>query len=83
MILALMALLAAGPMEEGFLALFNGKDLSEWTFFFEKVGPNKDSTINGEPVNEFKGIPEVPGHVLFRIEGGTFEVRDLRIKELK
>lgn len=254
MMLALMLLFAAGPMEDGFVPLFNGKDLSEWSFFFEKVGPNKDGTmslsdvctvvqtnvyssvgtvyppvardavirckttemtpgkglappgstvrgtarpwgfimtkrsftnftlklqwrfpngpgmsgvfvrtqdfnpkskspfpdgveaemnecpdcsvsgdiwfignyptircdaclpggkyqlrwkdatrgigkwndyeitvykdtisltINGEPVNEFKGIPDVPGHILLQIEGGTFEVRDLRIKELK
>src|SRR5881296_2691997 len=36
-----------GPagMEEGFVPLFNYKDFSEWTSWFEKVGPNKDDTM--------------------------------------
>ena len=47
------------------------------------VGDTISLVINGEPVNEFKGIPIVPGHILLQIEGGTFEVRDVRIRELK
>jgi hypothetical protein len=38
--------------------------------------------VNGEFVNEFKGIPNNTGHIFLQLEGGAFEVRDLRIKEL-
>jgi hypothetical protein len=36
--------------EEGFEPLFNGKDLSGWTFFLEKRGDNKDGTMKMEDV---------------------------------
>jgi hypothetical protein len=50
--LALAAVLAAAPQEaeEGFTPLFNGKDLSGWTFFLQKAGDNKDGTMKMEDV---------------------------------
>ncbi|HXG62272.1 MAG TPA: DUF1080 domain-containing protein [Planctomycetota bacterium] len=45
------ALAAAGQAgEEGFTPLFNGKDLSGWTYFLEKKGPNQDGTMKMEDV---------------------------------
>jgi len=51
-IAAIAAALAAGAQaaEEGFTPLFNGKDLSGWTYFLEKKGDNKDGTMKMEDV---------------------------------
>ena len=42
--------LAADPDKDGFVPLFNGKDLSGWTFFLDKSGPNASGTMRMEDV---------------------------------
>src|SRR5262245_5118154 len=61
MAFALMLLLTAGPWEEGFTPLFNGKDLSGWTHFIERFGPNEAGAMN---LSDFCwAIPDVLGVV--------------------
>ena len=41
---ATLALATAVPAQDG-VKLFNGKDLSGWTFFLDKSGPNASGTM--------------------------------------
>jgi hypothetical protein len=46
---AALVLAAAAPAEDA-VKLFNGKDLSGWTFFLERSGPNATGTLKMEDV---------------------------------
>lgn len=49
-IACLVTLLAATDTRAGEIALFNGKDLSGWTFFLERQGPNAGGRMKMEDV---------------------------------
>lgn len=80
--LTLLALLAAAPQEkeEGFEPIFNGKDLSGWTYFLNKTGPNKDGSMKmadvwsvADGVITCKGQP--PGYIRTEADHKNFVLK--------
>lgn len=68
--LAAAALLGAAPQEkeEGFEPIFNGKDMTGWTYYLNRTGPNKEGTMKmgdvwsvADGVITCKGQP--PGYI--------------------